>query len=271
LHYRNVRFDFSEKEFALFRAAVHQLGMTVERVACEEDYREGDPNFLIQQIFNEPLDEDSDYYANRATLELQRDGTVHFHYRDLRLHFSMEEFAILMSLFVDANAAMADLEIELKDEINESIAAVENPTRMMLPVSRIQPYDEGHRPGVFDKSHRDGIEYCKKLMNEGKKIRPILVDTSGQRLDGFKRYFAHLEFGKDFIKCIVDPNGRMGGQHNQSMIDDDDPVTEKLEPKISKGHRCNDCGHLQWPKTDEAETIRWECEKCHSWNEVEME
>ena len=213
LHYRNNRFDFSEKEFAAFRAAINHLGMAVEFCGNEYSYREGDPNFLVQQMFDEPLNTDSEYYSNRVSIELQKDNSVHFHYRDLRLHWTLEEFKIIGQMF---NSALLEL-IALPERFE--YADVTEPTRVTIAIDLIQPYDEGHRPGVFDKEHRDGIEYCKELIKRGKKIRPILVDTTGQRLDGFKRYMAYHELGLNRIECIVDPFGQMGGQHNQSMID----------------------------------------------------
>ncbi len=255
LHYRNVRLDFSEKEFALFRAAIHNLGMAVEHIAEREDYEEGDPNFLIQQMFNEPLQTDSDYYSDRALIEWQRDRTVHFHYRDLRLHFSEQEFIFLGEMFSQAR--------ELHSRMNSFDGAdfpykdVKVPMNVTLNIDMVQPYDEGHRPMVFDKDHRDGIEYCKELIREGKKIRPILVSTEGQRLDGFKRYMAHLELGIDKIDCVVDPFGFMGGQNNQSMLADSEETNV-----------CQ-CGTPAEKKMPAAELAGWECSKCGDWNSNE--
>ena len=214
LHYRNVRLEFSEKEFALFRSAINHLGMAVEFVAHEAKYEEGDPNFLNQQVFKEPLSTDSDYYPDRAVIELERDRTVHFHYRDLRLHFSEQEFLTLSDMFIKARETYGSIpEFPHKD--------VKEKTRVKIDIDLIQPYDEGHRPMVFDDDHRAGIEYCKGLIEGGVKIRPILVDIRGQRMDGFKRYMAHLELEIKQIECIVDPFAQMGGQGNQSMIDDE--------------------------------------------------
>lgn len=219
LHYRNVRLDFSEKEFAVFRAAINHLGMAVEHIAEENKYEEGDPNFLIQQIFKEPLNTDSDYYPDRALIELQRDRTVHFHYRDLRLHFSEKEFIDLSEMFCKARDLHKS--ITSPDGADFPYKDVKEKTRVSLNLGMIQPYDDGHRPMVFDEEHRSGISYCKGLIQGGKRIRPILVDNRGQRMDGFKRYMAHLELEIKQIECIVDPFAQMGGQSNQSMIDDE--------------------------------------------------
>ena len=215
LHFRNTRFDFSEKEWAHFRAAINQLGMAVEMVAEEQDYVEGDPNFLIQQIYNTPPKTDSDYYPNRISIELQKDNTVHFHYRDLRLHFSNNEFKQVAQMFVDALKQYKNLK-PFPYKVSKA-ARFNN-----VPIDLIQPYDAGHRPMVIDEEHRKGIEYVKSLILSGEKIRPILVDCEGQRLDGFKRYMAQKEMGFETIDIIVDPFGEMGGQNNQGFIDDAD-------------------------------------------------
>jgi hypothetical protein len=213
LHYRNNRFDFSEMEFSVFRAAINSLGKAVEKNAIENQYREGDPNFLIQQIFNAPLKTDSEYYSNRATIELQKDNTVHFHYRDLRLHWTTTEFLAIANMFKNSLNVYADIKpFPYKQEEATLVEGV--------PIEMIQPYDEGHRPLAIDDVHREGIEYAKNLILEGKKLRPILVNNEGQRLDGFKRYMAHLELGLEKIDCYVDPFGQMGGQNNQGFLAD---------------------------------------------------
>lgn len=214
LHYRNFRFDLSSIEWSRFRSAINSLGMTIEKLMVENNYQEGDSNFLIQAMFNEQLPNNSDYYPNRATIELQRDNTVHMHYRDLRIHLSLAEFKILADMFEEAKIKYSQLkEFRFKDVTEES--------RVTLGIDEIQPYDAGHLPGICDDEHRAGIDYCKRLMATGHKIRPILVSNEGQRLDGFKRYMAHKELGFDLIECFVTPFGIMGGQTNMSMIDDE--------------------------------------------------
>ena len=215
LHFRNTRIDFSEVEWAHFRAAINQLGMATEMVADENNYREGNNDFLIQQIYNVNTRTDSDYYPNRVLIELQKDNTVHFHYRDIRLHFSNPEFLKIAKMFSSA--------VKAYKKIEPFPYVVEERTRFNnVPIDLVQPYDAGHRALAIDEDHRNGIEFVKELIKEGKRIRPVLVSCKGQRLDGFKRYMAHKELGKKSIDIIVDPFGEMGGQHNQSFIDDAD-------------------------------------------------
>ena len=212
LHFRNVRFDFSETEWAGFRAAIHQLGLSVEEESLARDYEEGDPNRLIQLMYNVPLKSDSKYYPNRCVIELQKDNTVHFHYRDLRLHWTISEFKAIATLFRKAFVELRSLSMNpfpYRD--------VKELTYAVVPIEMIQPYDAGHRPLAIDDEHRKGIEHIKKLIKAGARIRPILVSSRGQRLDGFKRYMAFLELGHPTVECFVDPFGQMGGQGHKSL------------------------------------------------------
>ena len=214
LHFRNIRLDFSVKEWAAFCAAINNIQKGIEFSIEDKKYREGDPNFLLQVQYNIPLESDSDYYPNRSLIEVQRDNTVHFHYRDLRLHLTSDEFEVIANQFIEAL-------LDYNNGREFPYPDVTQPTRHCVALNDIQPYDEGHRPLAEDSEHREGIEFVKQFMREGKKIRPILVDTRGQRMDGYKRYMAHKELGHKQIECIIDPNARMGGQHNQSFIDDE--------------------------------------------------
>ena len=215
LHFRNIRLDFSVKEWAVFCAAINNIQKGIEFSIEDKKYREGDPNFLLQVQYNVPLESDSDYYPNRSLIEVQRDNTVHFHYRDLRLHWTSDEFELIAGQFIEAMALYTNQkEFPFKD--------ITQPTRKVVMLRDIQPYDEGHRPLAEDQVHREGIEFVKQLIREGKKIRPILINTGGQRMDGYKRYVAHMELVKSDIECIIDPNAQMGGQHNQSFLDDEE-------------------------------------------------
>lgn len=213
LHYRNIRFDFSEDEWARMRGAVNGCGLQMEYAAQDKDFREGDPNFLMQFIFNHGVRSDSDYYSDRFLIELQRDNTVHIHYRDLRLHLTVGEFKTISQAFLDAMVNLGSMKKFTYHNAKKKI-------RRWVDIEEVQPYDEGHRCMAIDEKHRKGIEYVKQLIKDGETIRPILVNTDGQRLDGFKRYMAALELGHDRIECIIDPYAEMGGQHNYSLIDD---------------------------------------------------
>lgn len=214
LHYRNTRLEFSEREWASFRAAINGIGHGIEKVSIEQDYREGDPQFLISISFNEPILHDSKYFSDRFVIELERDDTVHIHYRDIRFHVTLAEFKQIANSFVSS--------LQVLDSVKPfKYENSEKRLRATVDINDIQPYDAGHRPGNIDADHRAGIEYAKSLILSGKKLRPILVDATGQRLDGFKRYMAYYELGYKEIDCIIDPFPvALGGQSNQSMVED---------------------------------------------------
>ena len=106
---------------------------------------------------------------------------------------------------------VGNAEVAVKDSI------VNKTKEMQVDINLIQPYDPGHLPGAIDQKHLDGIAHVKELLANGKTIRPILVNKEGQRLDGFKRYMGQKEFGVKTITVIVDPHGKMGGQHGLSL------------------------------------------------------
>jgi hypothetical protein len=214
-HIRNMRMDMSPKEWSHFLSSIHNLGMAVEYNIEKFDWRAGDPNFEVQLCYDNPVTSNTEYFPNRVTIELQKDNTIHFHYRDIRLHWSLTEFKAIARMFSKALFDYEHIEeFPYKDVTEKTL--FEN-----VPIDLIQPYDAGHLPGVIDREHRDGIDYAKKLIESCEKIRPILVSTDGTRLDGFKRYMAFKELGHDRIDIYVDPFGIMGGQSNQSMVIDE--------------------------------------------------
>lgn len=105
-----------------------------------------------------------------------------------------------------------------------------------LPLDSIDPFDALHFSdgnGGFrttsdedDKDHEEGVEWTRSLIREGKEIRPILViPIKGgpyryQRLDGFKRYFAHKREGKTTIRCVIIDQYIPGGQHGLTQTID---------------------------------------------------
>tara|TARA_Y100000310_G_scaffold342437_2_gene445707 strand:- start:321 stop:899 length:579 start_codon:yes stop_codon:yes gene_type:complete len=189
---------------------MHNLYKASEYAIDKYDFEEGDPNVLKQLIYKNAISTNSEYYTNRLLIEHNRDDTYHIHYRDIRIHLTKDEFEDMANAFIKAKKD--------DDELKPfKYADVEDVTRVTVPIDDIQPYDEGHRCLAIDSEHREGIEVVKKLIKEGKKIRPILVATNGQRLDGFKRYMAQKELGYKEIEVIVDPNGVMGGQHGASF------------------------------------------------------
>ena len=108
-----------------------------------------------------------------------------------------------------------------------------------IQLGRIRTFDDSHIKyndlflvTPFDSmqttTHRFVIEFIKTGVNEGKKIRPILIKKIGvaynsnqcyQRLDGFCRYWAYKELGRETIPCVI--GDTPGGQSTLSPFIDE--------------------------------------------------
>lgn len=92
--------------------------------------------------------------------------------------------------------------------------------RKFIELAKTQVYDHMHvlqpdgsfivdaeKDGQTTEQHREGIDYIKKVLQNGQKVMPILVrensDGTFLRLDGFKRAIAHYELGYKFIEAFV--------------------------------------------------------------------
>jgi len=90
--------------------------------------------------------------------------------------------------------------------------------RQWIPLKDLDIYDEFHYQkgdsfevnvaldGNTTEYHKQGIEVVKQVLQEGKKVRPILVLRKGEHyklLDGFKRAMAHKELGYSLIEALV--------------------------------------------------------------------
>ena len=206
LHFKNYRFDFSPREWDTFYytlASIYDKSVEVAKQTGWKEQKEFSETMTIST--KEPFDF-SDYYPYRLVIEWQRDNTVHIHYREFRLRLSEKEFDMLADAFAEAKKE--------KDKYREPNF---KPGKQTVAIDDVQPYDEGHKCGVLDVDHAWGIKMAKKLIKDGKKLRPILIRPDGQRLDGFKRYMAQKEMGFKEIEVIVDPNGKMGDQKGESL------------------------------------------------------
>jgi len=79
----------------------------------------------------------------------------------------------------------------------------------------VKPFDS-----LATIQHRSLIEFIKAQLQHKRIIRPILVkqvaDNYYQRLDGFCRFWAYKELGRDIIPCVF--GEEKGGQSNLSPI-----------------------------------------------------
>jgi hypothetical protein len=92
--------------------------------------------------------------------------------------------------------------------------------RRWIYLKNIEPFDEMHilqpdgsfivdekKDGKTTQEHRKGIDSIMEIIKNGQKVMPILVmdneNGTYERLDGFKRYMAHNELGKEIIECFI--------------------------------------------------------------------
>ena len=90
IHLRNIRIDLSKDEFDELVLFLNSAKSEVDKFT---DYKEQSG---WQMMFRSPLratDKDSDYYPNRFRVEDEHDGSVHIHYRDIRIHLTRDEYS----------------------------------------------------------------------------------------------------------------------------------------------------------------------------------
>lgn len=92
--------------------------------------------------------------------------------------------------------------------------------RIFIPLDKLNIWDTMHhdngdgtytvdkeKDGQDTQQHIDGVNYIKRVLQDGQKTRPILAydkeDGTYQRLDGFKRARAHQELGYKYIEAYV--------------------------------------------------------------------
>ncbi len=209
-HNRNVRYNFSQEEWATLAAAMQNLYKATEYSIDKNKYEEGTNDFFIQCNYNTPYpNSSSKYHSNRFQIEECRDDTFHIHYRDLRIELTRTEFYKIANAFSIATT---------KEFISFPYPDIKVPTLVKVPLRSIQPYDVSHMPGELDSKCLDSIEYVRGLINKKKRIRPITVRPDGQLIDGFKRFMAYKELEYNQIEVIVDPiSPRIGVQSALSM------------------------------------------------------
>jgi len=139
-------------------------------------------------------------FGDELKIEETTSGIIHFHYRDMRLELSPEDFLTMARIFtVAADVYSKKWEQEIRiDEINPGDKRHQGTTR--------ETWRRGEKDWDY---HQEGIRMLKDGIGKGGQILPILImkwktdSYSYQRLDGFKRLAAYKELGREKIPCFV--------------------------------------------------------------------
>ena len=100
-HHRNISLEFSEKEWAHFRAAVNTLGQAVEQTCDNQSYVEGDPAYNVEIGFDEKISCNSSYNSNTFSIELSDNNTVNINYRNSNVELTIQEFNDIKNSFIN--------------------------------------------------------------------------------------------------------------------------------------------------------------------------
>ena len=91
MHIGNLRVEFSKEEFDNLYNAMTILRDGLEKGIDEYNWKPGNPDFLISYDNGVRLTNDSAYFPNRLRVELEKKERVHIHYREVRLHLTINE------------------------------------------------------------------------------------------------------------------------------------------------------------------------------------
>lgn len=93
IHLRNLRLEFSEKEFEVFSQHVKKsIDVLKKKEGINaDDGRDGGFNnyFILNEI---KIPKSPKYNQDLLEVQLNRSEKIHIHYRDLRIEYSREEF-----------------------------------------------------------------------------------------------------------------------------------------------------------------------------------
>jgi len=99
LHYRDLRLEFSVHEWMDFVDLITKADEHV-RYQVTYGYEEGNHDLIGQ--YELQVEEQSDYFPGRIQLELQKNGTYHIHYNDLRIEMDEKLFQLFCEMFEEA-------------------------------------------------------------------------------------------------------------------------------------------------------------------------
>ena len=90
IHHRDLRLEFSIPEWNNFSELIRLSDIEVNN-QISNGYKENESDDLRKQLKID-INNRPDYFPNRIQIELQKNGTIHLHYFDIRLEFSEEDF-----------------------------------------------------------------------------------------------------------------------------------------------------------------------------------
>lgn len=215
IHYRNLRLEYSQEEFAQFAEEMQTAFLNIPKE--EQEY------YVLSYT---PVPEQPEYFKDRISIEANK-GSIHLHYKNIRLEFTKDEF------------------LDLTDSIEKAKKELKKvkPIVTYIPLTEIEVNDGGHfinenHPSGFicdnQKQHEDRVKEVEEAIKSGKKIRPIAVfktEDKYQRVDGFCRYIAHKNLGLDKIEVIDCPLAYAGCQDKKEFIIDETTYLDILDGK----------------------------------------
>ncbi len=174
-HYKDLRLFFNKDNFLKVCDLFEQ---------AKKKYLEiGTPEFTEDMISLSNIEFSSKNVGNRLGIEVQKDGTVHIHYNDLRLHLNMGDLLVWFNVF--ENAAN-NLPQSLVQEVT---------------INKCWCHE------VVD----DYVKYLKESCSDNDeesvnsiKIKKIKLETKVQWGDYFKRNLGFIEPKKELIPKDLD-------------------------------------------------------------------
>lgn len=100
IHLRNIRLEFSFEEWK--ELVVHLFSVKNE-LTKYPDYKEDAGYQMLLYTPTKAIEKDSKYFPNRFRIEEEHDGSVHIHYRDIRLQVTKQEYNQIAKAMIQIN------------------------------------------------------------------------------------------------------------------------------------------------------------------------
>jgi hypothetical protein len=100
LHYRDMRMEFDEEDFEQLAITMFDGYLKYKNIKKEKPKAIGNENKY--HVLSQSTIEGAGEFADRLQIELQKEGHIHIHYRNLRLEMKKEDFLNIASAFIEA-------------------------------------------------------------------------------------------------------------------------------------------------------------------------